>query len=132
LFINLKEYRKAPRGETASGATAGCSVLGFALVLRSIEMTDFSTLLANLRRPRLLIRAASCGLVDYRRDRDLKRLLRTNPSPEVAVPHLLEEEARLEAIRRAGEVGYCVARHIEVLIALMAEVRLLPRPQGVV
>lgn len=95
-------------------------------------MTDFRALLANLRRPRLLIRAASCGLVDYHRERDLRRLIRANPSPEVAVPHLLAEEARLEAIRRGGEVGYCVARHIEVLIALMAEVRLLARPQGLV
>jgi hypothetical protein len=89
-------------------------------------MTDFRALLANLRRPRLLIRAACCGLVDYRRDRDLKRLLSASFSPEIAVPHLLQEEERLETIRRAGEVSYSVARHIEVLIALMAEVRLLP------
>lgn len=95
-------------------------------------MTDFRALLANLRRPRLLIRAACCGLVDYRRDRDLKRLLRTNPGPELAVPQLLQEEERLEATRRAGEVSYCVARHIEVLIALMAEVSLLSRPKTMV
>ncbi len=38
-------------------------------------MTDFHTVLANLRRPRLLIRAARFGLQDYRRDRDLRRLL---------------------------------------------------------
>ena len=34
-------------------------------------MTDFAAILANLRRPRLLIRAARFGLQDYRRDRDL-------------------------------------------------------------
>ena len=33
----------------------------------------------------------------------------------------------MEQTRRAGDAGYSVARHIEVLIALMAEVRLLPR-----
>ena len=39
-------------------------------------MTDFATMLSALRRPKILIRAARCGVVDYRRDRDLKRLLR--------------------------------------------------------
>lgn len=90
-------------------------------------MTDFRTLLSNLRRPRMLIRAANCGIVDYRRDRDLRRLIKGAVTPERAVGHLIEEEERLDAIRRAGEASYSVARHIEVLIALMAEVRLLPR-----
>jgi hypothetical protein len=40
---------------------------------------------------------------------------------------LLNEEERLEATRRAGEASYSASRHIEVLIALMNEVRLLPR-----
>ncbi len=90
-------------------------------------MTDFRALLETLRRPRLLIRAARCGLVDYRRDRDLKRLVDSTRSPERAVTRLLAEEERLEDIRQSGEASYSVARHIEVLIALMAEVRLLPR-----
>lgn len=90
-------------------------------------MTDFAAILAKLRRPRLLIRAARCGLVDYRRDRDLKRLVDSMPSPERAVTKLLAEEERLEDIRQSGAASYSVARHIEVLIALMAEVRLLPR-----
>jgi hypothetical protein len=93
-------------------------------------MTDFRALLANLRRPRLLIRAAHCGLVDYRRDRDLKRLLKSTPSPERALDHLVLEEERLESIRQTGEASYSVTRHIEVLIAMMAEARLLPRPQA--
>ena len=91
-------------------------------------MTDFRALLATLRRPRLLIRAAHCGLVDYKRDRDLRRLACSSISPDRVVPRLLAEEERLEETRRTGEAGYCVAHHIEVLIALMAEVRLLPRP----
>ncbi len=36
-------------------------------------MTDFRALLETLKRPRMLIRAARCGVLDYRRDRDLKR-----------------------------------------------------------
>jgi hypothetical protein len=42
------------------------------------------------------------------------------------VRRLLTEEEALEATRKAGDAGYSVARHIDVLIALMAEVRLLP------
>ena len=92
-------------------------------------MTDFRALLSDLRRPRLLIRAARFGLAEYHRERDLRRLLVQPTSPERAVPRLLQEEEQLEETRRAGDATYSVARHIEVLIALMAEVRLLPRPQ---
>lgn len=92
-------------------------------------MTDFRTLLADLRRPRLLIRAARFGVADYRRDRDLKRLINasTRARPEAAIPQLISTEEQMEETRRAGDAGYSVSRHIEVLIALIAEVRLLPR-----
>lgn len=92
-------------------------------------MTDFRALLADLRRPRLLIRAARFGMADYRRERDLKRLIDTiSPaSPEIALPRLLREEEKLETTRRAGDASYSLSRHIEVLIALMSEARLLPR-----
>lgn len=88
-------------------------------------MSDFCNYLASLRRPRLLMRAARFGLGDYRRERDLRRLVRCGPSPQETVPMLLSEEARLEATRLAGDAAYSVARHIEVLIALLAEVRLV-------
>ena len=90
-------------------------------------MTDFRALLADLRRPRLLIRAARYGMADYRRERDLRRLIDTG-TPDQALPRLLSEEERMEETRRTGCASYSIARHIEVLIALMAEVRLLPRP----
>ena len=90
-------------------------------------MNDFRSLLADLRRPRLLIRAARCGLADYRRERDLRRLIGQALSPDHSLPQLMDEERRLEDVRRRGDAGYPVGRHIEVLIALMAEVRLLPR-----
>ena len=94
-------------------------------------MTDLTQILHSLRRPRLLIRAARFGVVDYNRDRDLRRLMRAErtPSPAWAVGALLEEEGRMEAIRQTGDAGYSVARHIELLIALMAEARLLPGRQ---
>ena len=92
-------------------------------------MTDFRTTLMNLRRPRLLIRAARIGAAEYRRDRDLRGLIERSISPELTVPRLINEEARMEEDRLRGLATYSVARHVEVLIALVAEVRLLSRPQ---
>ncbi|NUB43008.1 hypothetical protein GEU84_001305 [Fertoebacter nigrum] len=90
-------------------------------------MNDFRSLLADLRRPRLLIRAARHGLADYRRERDLRRLIGTALADQ-ALPQLWSEEERMEATRQTGDASYSIARHVELLIALMAEVRLLPRP----
>ena len=89
-------------------------------------MSDLQSLLANLRRPRLLIRAARFGLADYRRDRDLRRLIGQIATPDRAVAQLISEEEQLEEDRRAGEASYSVTRHIEILIALISEIRLLP------
>jgi hypothetical protein len=95
-------------------------------------MTDFRTILANLRRPRLLIRAARHGVQDYRRERDLSRLLTSPgcsaPGPEVALTRLLDQEEQMELFRKSGGAGYSIARHVELLIALMAEARFLSRP----
>lgn len=92
-------------------------------------MTEVHSMLSTLRRPRLLIRAARFGMGDYRRERDLKRLIHSDRpvGPESAVPRLLSEEDRLEQTRKAGDASYSLARHIEVLIALLCEARLLPR-----
>ena len=89
-------------------------------------MTDFATMLSALRRPKILIRAARCGVVDYRRDRDLKRLLRQSAAPAQAIGSLLAEEKRLEDTRTAGEATYSIQRHVAVLTAILAEARLLP------
>jgi hypothetical protein len=93
-------------------------------------MQDFRTFVAELRRPRLLVRAARHGLQDYRRDRDLRRLIRAAAGvrPEVALEQLFVTEEALEATRRAGDATYSIAHHIEVLIAMMAEAQLLRRP----
>lgn len=90
-------------------------------------MTDCRTLLATLRRPRLLMRAARFGLAEYRRERDLRRFVASPVSPEDTVSSLISVEAKLEATRLAGDAAYSVARHIEVLIALLAEAQLLRR-----
>ncbi len=90
-------------------------------------MTDLATLLNALRRPKILIRAARAGVVDYRRDRDLKRLLRQPrvAAPTQAIGSLLAEEKRLEVTRTAGEATYSIQRHVAVLTAILAEARLL-------
>ncbi len=81
--------------------------------------------LKTMRRPRLLIRAARFGLADYNRVRDLKRLMKVTkvPAPRRALDGLLALEAELEARRLSGEASYSIARHVEALIALMAESR---------
>jgi hypothetical protein len=95
-------------------------------------MTDPFTRLAALRRPRLLLQAARHGLREYRRERRLRRLLPGTIMPGTALPDegaavapLLEVEAQLEEARRARDAGYSPARHVEVLIALVAEARAL-------
>ncbi|MBA4350260.1 MAG: hypothetical protein C0427_03315 [Rhodobacter sp.] len=65
--------------------------------------------------------AARHGMVDYRRARDLLRLLGYCPNAAVAVADLAEMEAATEAARRAGSPSWSCTRHVEVLIALMAE-----------
>lgn len=96
--------------------------------METVDMTDLKTALNALRRPRLLIRAARFGLTDYNRDRDLRRLIRSDktPSPVTALGWLMEEEARIEESRKTEIAGYSPGRHIDVLVAIMAESRLLP------
>ena len=88
--------------------------------------------LAAIRRPRLLLRTARHGTADYRRETDLRRILRlpAAPPPGVATLHcLIELEAQHDAMRTRplDEVGnpWRAARHVEILIALIAEARLM-------
>jgi hypothetical protein len=91
--------------------------------------------LRRTERPRLLLRTARFGLADYVRERDLKRILHL-PAPPVpgaaTVAALLELEAAQEQLRTrpvsdAGE-PWRAARHVEILIALIAEARLVFAP----
>jgi hypothetical protein len=97
-------------------------------------MKNATTLLETLRRPRLLIRAARFGLENYNRNRDLKRVMGTStaPSPNRALDGLIEKEAQIEQTRKQGDATYSVTRHVDILIALMAEARLLPRKPQIV
>ncbi|NDR58278.1 DUF6477 family protein [Aliiruegeria sabulilitoris] len=90
-------------------------------------MTDFTQALASLRRPGLLIRAARYGQQGYDRKRDLKRIAGGEeiPAPDRAVKRLMDLEAELEYSRRSRDAAYSASRHVETLIALMAEARAL-------
>lgn len=94
-------------------------------------MHDLNTRVESLRRPSLLIRAARAGMVDYNRNRDLRRLMQDQvPTPEVAVRRLLAAEAAVESRRLAGDLGYSLTRHVSLMIALLGELRLVNRAQA--
>lgn len=90
-------------------------------------MQDILGRVEGLKRPPLLVRAARFGLDDYSREGQLPRLLRVLAPPRSgeAILRLLDIEAVLEERRLAQGADYSVARHVEVIIALMAEARLL-------
>jgi len=93
------------------------------------DMTDLTAMLTALRRPKILVRAARAGLADYRRDRDLKRLIRGSAGgAQAALGSLLAEEHHLDEARTAGDATYSIQRHVAVLTAVLAEVRLAPNP----
>ena len=90
-------------------------------------MLDVMTRISRLHRPALLVRAARFGLDHYRRDPALRRLLKTDrvPRPAAAVMALLGREAAINARRLSGKNDYSIARHVNLLIAINAEARLL-------
>ncbi len=90
-------------------------------------MSELAQLVNALRRPRLLLQAVKHGLGDYQRDKVLRRVLgdASIPGPRKAVAALMLAEELLETARRSRDTGYSVSRHVEVLIALIAEARTL-------
>jgi hypothetical protein len=88
-------------------------------------MFDPDKTLADLRRPGLLMRAVRFGLADYHRGRLLKRLVPGETRADRILPRLIEAEARLEDTRRNGDAAYSISTHVEVLVALIAECRLM-------
>ena len=97
-------------------------------------MQDLFGMLNTLSRPRLLIRAARIGARDYSRGRHLRRLLRCEalPRPGSALIQLLELERLQDDLRRAGDAGYSLTRHLDILIAMIGEARLLTPAEPVV
>ncbi len=94
-------------------------------------MKDVLNILTTLRRPRILIRAARIGAAEYRRDAHLRRHLGYGPLPRSgpALMGLVEMEAALEDQRRDSSASYSATRHVDVLIAMMGEARILRSTQ---
>lgn len=90
-------------------------------------MRDIKTMLNGLERPRLLIRAARLGAQEYDRSRHLLRVLNTDtpPRPAEAVVRLLELEDGVDRQRRENDAAYSLVRHVDLLIALLGESKLL-------
>lgn len=86
-------------------------------------MTDLLTMLAGLKRPKTLIRAARIGLRDYRRETALKRILGFGHPTETTpiIFSLMEIEAEMNENRTSNSAAYSPMRHVEVMIALMSE-----------
>lgn len=80
---------------------------------------------APLRRPSALIRAAREGQAGWKRERDLKRLLRTDrcPAPGTALPRLRAEEAVMNEARLHRLAEYDMHRHVLLVVAILAEMR---------
>lgn len=95
-------------------------------------MQDIVSIVRGLRRPRLLIRAARIGAEDYRRDQHLPRLLGYGalPRPGAALMRLMEMERAAEEARRAAGGTDGLMRQLDLLIAILGEVRLLERAHG--
>jgi hypothetical protein len=90
-------------------------------------MLDIQSLIAQIKRPRLLVRAARFGLDEYRRDRDLLRTLGllSVPRPGDALMQLMGLEEDLNRQRLAKDPLYSIAQHIDALTGIMSEARLL-------
>ncbi len=90
-------------------------------------MEDILTRVSRINRPKLLVRTARHGIEHYNRVLHLRRLLKTEtpPSPGRALTRLLELEALANEQRLAKRAEYSVARHVELLVALMCEARIM-------
>jgi hypothetical protein len=101
-------------------------------------MTNLKAALETIHRPKTLMRAAKSALGEYDRTKGLQRLLGKSETicPEEALRELLPLEQDCETRRQTGRVAYSVARHLEVMVAIIAEASLLPEfkprniPQG--
>jgi len=95
-------------------------------------MQDILSMLHALRRPALLMRAARIGADDYRRANHLPRLLGYGVLPRhgAALMKLMEIEGDLNTQRVSGNTSYSLIRHVDILIAIIGEARVLRASQS--
>ena len=97
-------------------------------------MQDILTMLQTLRRPALLMRAARIGAEDYRREMHLPRLLGYGVLPRhaPALLRLIEIEGELNKLRQEGDSSYSLIRHVDLMIAMLGEARILRASQSAI
>ena len=90
-------------------------------------MQDVQAQVIGLKRPHLLVRAARFGVDEYVRDAHLRRCLQveTVPTPRRALVRLLDIEKQLNSERHTKSGAYSIARHIDILVAIMGEATML-------
>ncbi|WP_289085664.1 DUF6477 family protein [uncultured Sulfitobacter sp.] len=90
-------------------------------------MQDILARLRGILRPAILVQAGTIGARNYRRGPALRRILGKAPPPRSAVVlvQLIDIEADLNARRKKTDAGYNLVRHIEAMIALIAEAAIL-------
>lgn len=100
------------------------------MMMSNILAFPVRPLMQPLRRPAALVRAALEGQGHWRRDRDMRRVLRSEhiPAPGMALPRLREEEDRLNTARQEGAADYDMHQHVLLMIAILAESRHVPQP----
>lgn len=89
-------------------------------------MSLYMSRLAQLSRPRLLVRAARLGLAEFNRERALRRMMGAEavPAPGHAFENLFDREAAMDEARRVFGAAYSPARHVELLAALIHEAQI--------
>ena len=94
-------------------------------------MQDILGLMDQLKRPKLLIRAARLGAEAYHRDTHLPRLLGYGRLPRTgdALMQLMQREAVLNDQRKSGSANYALTQHLDLLIAMVGEARILRASQ---
>ncbi|MBE1293469.1 MAG: hypothetical protein GJ677_13370 [Rhodobacteraceae bacterium] len=95
-------------------------------------MQDVLFKLEQLKRPRLLLRSAKLGAIEYTRNQHLRRYFadKKMPSHCEALTRLLELEVKVDAQRKNDSAAYSLIDHIDLLIAVLGEARLLRATQS--
>ena len=79
--------------------------------------------LSDLRRPRILVRAARIGAEEFPRSTHLPRLLGHSALSDgmKVIDELSGIEREIESLRKEGQLNYSISQHVDVLAALLAE-----------
>ncbi len=95
-------------------------------------MQDVLSRMSQMRRPCILLRAAKSGTEDYLRDQHLARIFGRGKLPRhgAALMRLIELEADVDKARRIGDPTYSIVKHVDLLIAMLGEARLLRASQA--